>query len=102
MSYSEVHQGQRAHGGICNELMPDKPAHLEFILNTISRRYWSDESRYVGHMSLVFMQLDCTVCIVELIMNHNLKITKTRLYSFDPLNPRFYTVKLGFTGVFTM
>ena len=26
-------------------------------------------------------------------------ITKTRLYSFDPLKP-FYTVKLGFTGVY--
>ena len=27
-------------------------------------------------------------------------ITKTRLYSFDPLKPNFYTVKLGFTGVY--
>ena len=27
-------------------------------------------------------------------------ITKTRLYSFDPLKPHFYTVKLGFTGVY--
>ena len=26
-------------------------------------------------------------------------ITKTRLYSFDPLKPQFYIVKLGFTGV---
>ena len=26
-------------------------------------------------------------------------ITKTCLYNFDPLNPHFYTVKLGFTGV---
>ena len=26
-------------------------------------------------------------------------ITKTRLYSFDPLKPHFYTVKLGFIGV---
>ena len=26
-------------------------------------------------------------------------ITKTRLYNFDPLQPHFYTVKLGFTGV---
>ena len=29
---------------------------------------------------------------------HN--ITKTRLYSFDSLGPHFYTVKLGFTGVY--
>ena len=27
-------------------------------------------------------------------------ITKTRLYSFDPLKPHFYLVKLGFTGVY--
>ena len=27
-------------------------------------------------------------------------ITKTHLYSFDPLKRHFYTVKLGFTGVY--
>ena len=27
-----------------------------------------------------------------------LGITETRLYSFDPLKPRFYTEKMGFTG----
>ena len=27
-------------------------------------------------------------------------ITKTRLYNFDPLKPHFYTVNLGFTGVY--
>ena len=27
-------------------------------------------------------------------------ITKTRLFNFDPLKPHFYTVKLGFTGVY--
>ena len=27
-------------------------------------------------------------------------ITKTHLYNFDPLKPHFYTVKLGFTGVY--
>ena len=25
---------------------------------------------------------------------------KTRLYNIDPLKPHFYTVKLGFTGVY--
>ena len=29
-------------------------------------------------------------------------ITKTYLYNFDPLTPHFYTVKLGFTGVYTI
>ena len=27
-------------------------------------------------------------------------ITKTYLYKFDPLEPHFYIVKLGFTGVY--
>ena len=27
-------------------------------------------------------------------------ITKTCLYNFDPLQPHFYIVKLGFTGVY--
>ena len=27
-------------------------------------------------------------------------ITKTYLYNFDPLKPRFYIVKLEFTGVY--
>ena len=27
-------------------------------------------------------------------------ITKTYLYNLDPLKPHFYTVKLGFTGVY--
>ena len=29
-----------------------------------------------------------------------LVITKTRLYNVDPLKPRFYIAKLGFTGVY--
>ena len=28
------------------------------------------------------------------------RITKTHLYNFHPLKPHFYTVKLGFTGVY--
>ena len=31
---------------------------------------------------------------------HSSYITKTCLYNFDPLNPHFYIVKLGFTGVY--
>ena len=29
-----------------------------------------------------------------------MNITKTCLYNVDPLKPHFYTVKLGFTGVY--
>ena len=35
--------------------------------------------------------------VVQNFFHH---ITKTCLYSFDPLKPHFYTVKLGFTGVY--
>ena len=31
-----------------------------------------------------------------------MNITKTHLYSFDPLKPHFYIVKLGFTGVYVI
>ena len=34
----------------------------------------------------------------EIILN--IYITKTCLYNFDPLKPHFYTVKLGFAGVY--
>ena len=34
------------------------------------------------------------------IMGKGNCITKTCLYSVDPLKPHFYTVKLGFTGVY--
>ena len=33
-------------------------------------------------------------------MSYFITITKTCLYNFDPLKPHFYTVKLGFTGVY--
>ena len=41
---------------------------------------------YFTHGSFVRVQMD--------------SITKTRLYNFDPLQPHFYIVKLGFAGVY--
>ena len=32
--------------------------------------------------------------------NYSFSITKTCLYNSDPLEPHFYIVKLGFTGVY--
>ena len=32
--------------------------------------------------------------------SYGIDIMKTRLYNFDPLKPHFYTIKLGFTGVY--
>ena len=34
----------------------------------------------------------------KLLQNSETSITTTCLYNFDPLNPYFYIVKLGFTG----
>ena len=42
--------------------------------------------------------LEC--CLPAKIKNFKHSITKTCLYNFDPLEPHFYTVKLGFTGVY--
>ena len=33
-------------------------------------------------------------------VDRNTDITKTCLYNFDSVKPDFYTVKLGFTGVY--
>ena len=39
---------------------------------------------------------------VKLMLDTNIQvyITKTGPYNVDPLKPHFYTVKLGFTGVY--
>ena len=38
---------------------------------------------------------------IDMIIHWNLwDITKTRIYSFDPLKPHFYIVKPGFIGVY--
>ena len=48
----------------------------------------------------VFMMKRCSLCypVKSLIRI----ITKTCLYNFGPLQPHFYIVKLGFTGVYTI
>ena len=38
--------------------------------------------------------------LIRWFTHHSLFITKTCLYNIDPLKPHFYTVKLGFTGVY--
>ena len=35
-----------------------------------------------------------------LVVYFSSDITKTCLYNIDPLKPHFYTVKLGFTGIY--
>ena len=40
------------------------------------------------------------LCQMMFNVINSIIITKTRLYNFDPLQPHFYIVKLGFTGVY--
>ena len=47
--------------------------------------------------SLCICGFKCGICFV---INCSSSITKTCLYSFDPVKPHFYIVKLGFTGVY--
>ena len=42
----------------------------------------------------------CLVYFNSLYLKFLLPITKTCLYNYDPLEPHFYIVKLGFTGVY--
>ena len=43
---------------------------------------------------------DCAPEDTVIPRNKFVFITKTRLYSFNPVKSHFYTVKLGFTGVY--
>ena len=60
---------------------------------------------YIGvkfreNISNVYRDIERTRSYEALTDGRTLKIiTKTRLYNFDPLEPHFYIVKLGFTGV---
>ena len=51
-------------------------------------------------LSLVLWVFLQTMATTETSKHIMYIITKTRLYNFDPLKPHFYTVKLGFTGVY--
>ena len=43
---------------------------------------------------------DVHQAMAETSISNKYHITKTCLYNFDPLEPHFYIVKLGFTGVY--
>ena len=60
-------------------------------------------------VTLIILSLKCCLSLARGYMHEKTNtclkkkshdITKTRLYSFDPLKPHFYIVKLGFTGVY--
>ena len=47
-------------------------------------------------------KLHVMLCLISVKNKLSANITKTYLYDFDPHKPHFYTVKLGFTGVYIM
>ena len=60
---------------------------------------------YLAHEKIIFLK----VCyyyylefygLVKTVKVMSIHITKTCLYHIDPLKPHFYTIKLGFTGVY--
>ena len=59
----------------------------------VNNAWYSTESLYLRLcVSTVINDESCTIALYN--------IMKTCLYNFDPLQPHFYIVKLGFTGVY--
>ena len=69
---------------------------------TITDVRYTDAGAYtceaINNRGSIFAIPDALV-IVRRKLYCECSITKTCLYSFDPLKPHFYIVKLGFTGV---
>ena len=70
----------------------------EGILHRVVNIMW-DASREKVPSNMPRMPTVRSSCACEKYYS-GLIITKTRLYNVDPLKPHFYTVKLGFTGVY--
>ena len=73
----------------------------EFINTPYNFSLYENTPPNKTHVGLISVQdkdgNDVTVSIMEESKGN---VTKTCLYSFDPLKSHFYTVKLGFTGVY--
>ena len=63
--------------------------------NGINVSFFDQNACLKGRYSCANIDSDPLFVSVEII-----SISKTCLYNFDPLKPHFYTVKLGFTGVY--
>ena len=51
-------------------------------------------------LAITVWQHSASLVIPTVILGKDFSITKTCLYNFDPLKPRFYIVKLGFIWVY--
>ena len=88
-----------------------RPSHRKGLHGNIYYFAWSSalrkklEIRNGTVLVMIFYFGDTLKVSIELpatfSCRHNMTdITKTYLYNFDPLEPHFYIVKLGFTGVY--
>ena len=62
--------------------------------------YYSNQIHRIRTAPVHLMAFKFYESIVIWFTNCLYYITKTRLYNSDPLEPHFYIVKLGFTGVY--
>ena len=74
-------------------------AHKPVMENLIEEKEkWTNErnDKCDDAYSILHNSTSYTQCLLQISKSY---ITKTRLYSFNPLKTLFFTVKLGFTGV---
>ena len=62
--------------------------------------YVFEEKQILVFLFFFYLFIYLLFLLLFLLSSWNKVITKTCLYNFDPLKPHFYTVKLGFTGVY--
>ena len=73
--------------------------------NTAFTIFWLESTDYATypavcrHINRWWIGHRKSICLFEFSLT-TLHITETCLYTFDPLKPHFYIVKLGFTGVY--
>ena len=81
----------------CQLCYPNSTEYLELLNDNICNWNISDHlTKYHNESTFAHFFSENKLMFVLLWFH----ITKTYLYNFDPLEPHFYTVKLGFTGVY--
>ena len=82
----------------------DKPAHTRSTIRIFPGRILDMQRCTVSSCGQRRLKSDCARAVwFESSLDAHVRlyvITKTCLYSFDPLKPHFYIVKIGFTGVY--
>ena len=103
--YPWLHAGVNLHIQLWNEIVRFIFLHSANLIfrGTYISKYFREALGFRDNESRLYVQTFAG-CLVPTVQKANRTIsetiTKTRLYSFDPLKPHFYIVKLGFTGVY--